>query len=448
MYRLQSVAAALALFCTLGILPWLRAEEATPAEPSSPSTPAVPLPGQKWALLLGADDYTAMDDLGQTSQTLRGLRNRLIAAGFPLGNVFLMCDGEQAKYLPTQANVRRQIELVPALSGEDDLLIVAFSGRVMRVGEAAGLCLADTRPAEPAATGLSLDSLYRAMAASKARVKLLVIEGYPPAAQGGDEALAALLNSLRSPPEGIAVLAARGPAPSTSAADAGRRGRLLDALGAGLAGNADRDGGNADQRVSLGELCGYVRAKLAEPLIQAGPSASGLGEAGAWELASASPYAPEMETYPTLPADAAAAARVEAISPINPQSLQALNRAIAAYVQGDLAEAVQYATDAVERDPNNRWAYVVRAGAHCWLGHFAPALDDYRQLGIPLTCFVRSPSADLKRGDQTVGTVIMGEKLHVSQARDDWLWVQTAGPNNVREGWIHRKHVATSSSSL
>jgi len=26
MYRLQSVAAALALFCTLGILPWLRAE--------------------------------------------------------------------------------------------------------------------------------------------------------------------------------------------------------------------------------------------------------------------------------------------------------------------------------------------------------------------------------------------------------------------------------------
>ncbi len=64
--------------------------------------------GQKWAILIGIDDYIHVKDLHYCGADMRALRDRLVAAGFPERQVKLLHDDAQEKrFLPFKANIEQ-----------------------------------------------------------------------------------------------------------------------------------------------------------------------------------------------------------------------------------------------------------------------------------------------------------------------------------------------------
>jgi len=58
-------------------------------------------PTQRWALLIGVDDYAELEDLKYAGADVRALQGELLARGFEQDSVFLVEDGSaQSKYRP------------------------------------------------------------------------------------------------------------------------------------------------------------------------------------------------------------------------------------------------------------------------------------------------------------------------------------------------------------
>jgi formylglycine-generating enzyme required for sulfatase activity len=182
--------------------------------------------GQKWALLIGVDDYAYVNKLESCGQDMRALRERLLASGFPERQVYLLHDKADAnKYRPFKASIEAQLDLLlgkvddkgqaisPGLVDNDDLVVVAFSGHGVLLDGASYLCPVETK-LDKAETLVSLDGIYNRLSACRAGQKLLVVDacrsdprlggqkapGAPNPAQG-------FAKTLEKPPEGILVLA-------------------------------------------------------------------------------------------------------------------------------------------------------------------------------------------------------------------------------------------------
>ena len=85
--------------------------------------------GHRWAVLIGVDDYIQAKHLKYCGADMRALRDRLVASGFPEKQVKLLHDDAREKrFLPFKANIEQQIKLVLNLAGEDDMVVLAFSG--------------------------------------------------------------------------------------------------------------------------------------------------------------------------------------------------------------------------------------------------------------------------------------------------------------------------------
>ncbi len=67
--------------------PGRTAEQESEAAAPSPSVVGERMP-QRWALLVGIDDYAELDDLASPASAVNELQGRLIASGFPVANVF------------------------------------------------------------------------------------------------------------------------------------------------------------------------------------------------------------------------------------------------------------------------------------------------------------------------------------------------------------------------
>lgn len=402
---------------------------------------------QRWAVLIGVDDYAEMDDQTYCVRDIKNLQSRLIAAGFPATNVFVLRDGAQeSKYLPSKSNIERQLKLVPMLTGKNDLLLVVYCGHAVRVDGKDYLCPIEARPEAATKTLISMDHVYRWLAAARTTHKLLVIDAARNSPGGPDGTAWESLYPSEQPPPGIAVLTScqKG---QVSLVDEGlKQGVFMHFLLKGIEGQADEDGGNGDQRISLGELYDYARAKTARYAAEKKNSIQVpvlLGRiAKDVEIGSIPKYAPNAEAYPMIDSDlGTTSARLEAIVRITPQSLQSYNQALAAYGHCDIIEAIEYCTDAVRRDPGNTWAYILRATCYCSYGDFAKALKDYRQLGIPLPCHVSAATAQLKNDDKVTATVSRGDRLYVTKANGEWLWAESVGGDQIKKGWILKEHV-------
>src|SRR5262245_56609267 len=69
--------------------------------------------GQKWALLIGVDDYTHVNKLASCGQDMRALRQRLLASGFPERQVFLLHDkADNNKSRPFKESIEAQLDLL------------------------------------------------------------------------------------------------------------------------------------------------------------------------------------------------------------------------------------------------------------------------------------------------------------------------------------------------
>jgi len=402
--------------------------------------PAVSETMQRWALLIGVEDYSELPDVEFVGRDLERLQTRLIAAGFPLANVFCLHGHVvQGKYLPSKANIERQLEIVPKLAGPKDLVLIVFCGHGLRLGEKDWLCPLDAHLGRPAETLIALEEVRRQLAASEARHKLLVID-VARADLGKKEAVDGFLQSLAAPAPGIVMLAGCR-AGETSALD--RRqgyGVFLEALARGLEGAADRERGNRDGRTSLAELAGYLRTATSRAgAATQTPLMSG-GDAAVIDLGEVPRFMPA-GGYFTVDGGGPVWSRVEALSSITPQSLNTYNQALLACARGDFGEAITLSSNALEQDPRNAWACWLRAMAHRNRGEIGMAAADFGRLGIPLPCRVTVASVELKVGSKTVATLKRGDRIYVTKGDGEWLWVHAVWNDESQKGWIPQEHV-------
>src|SRR5258708_655072 len=115
---------------------------------------------QRWAVLIGIDDYAHARDLKYCGADERALEKELIVAGFPQRQVVLLHDDAKEKqFLPFKSNIEKQIELVCGLAQPGDLVLISFSGHGVHVGTTSYLCTTDANTDDPE-TLISLDWVY------------------------------------------------------------------------------------------------------------------------------------------------------------------------------------------------------------------------------------------------------------------------------------------------
>jgi len=246
------------LACALLIA--LVAAEAGLADEAKPSGP------RRWALLVGIDDYAEINDLRYCGRDTHALCERLLAAGFREEDVVVLdSTAPTAADRPLRATVLSRLEALLAGVGEDDLVLFAFSGHGVELGTVSYLCPIEARLEAPA-TLIELEQVYRRLAACKARQKLLVVDacrndprkGHERSITRATDSQSGFVRALERAPEGIAVLASCRPGQVSVEDDQLGHGVFMHFLLKGLQGEADRDGGNQDRRVSLFELYRYV----------------------------------------------------------------------------------------------------------------------------------------------------------------------------------------------
>jgi formylglycine-generating enzyme len=182
---------------------------------------------QKWAVLIGVDQYTNATKLKCCGKDALALKERLVQAGFPADHVFVLHSAAKDESdRPFKGNIEQQLELVlgrvndkgetvkPGLAGKGDLVVVSFSGHGVSLPQtkASYLCPAETRLAKPE-TLIPLEQVYRQLQACPAERKLLLVDACRnepvetgARAAGEDNRVQEFAKSLQEVPKGKGLL--------------------------------------------------------------------------------------------------------------------------------------------------------------------------------------------------------------------------------------------------
>jgi tetratricopeptide (TPR) repeat protein len=217
---------------------------------------------QKWALLVGVDDYVRARDLKFCAADQQALAKQLIASGFPQDQVFLLHDkAERQQFRPFKSNIEEQLRLVMSLVEPGDTIIVGFSCHGVHVEGKSYLCPADAKFDDAASTMVPLDKVYHQLAACQATLKLLMVDACRNDPRlGGErslnpqESIRGFGQSLERPPEGITLLASCSPGQTAREDDELGHGVFMHFVLEGLKGKAADD----DGLVSLMRLADYT----------------------------------------------------------------------------------------------------------------------------------------------------------------------------------------------
>ena len=220
---------------------------------------------QRWAILIGVDDYAQAQDLQYCGADQRAFRERLIKSGFDDDNVFLLHDeAKEKKYLPFKVNIERQLDLLLGLLEKDDIIVLAFSGHGMHFGGKSYICPTDAKLDDPNSL-VSMDSVYDRLKKSPAAFKLVVVDACRNDPRpGGQRSLTAtdgtrqFAQTLERPPEGLVLLNSCAPGEISWEEKEFGHGVFMHFLMDGLGGQADENG---DGKVSLSELSQYAGRK-------------------------------------------------------------------------------------------------------------------------------------------------------------------------------------------
>ncbi|HET6881646.1 MAG TPA: SUMF1/EgtB/PvdO family nonheme iron enzyme [Pirellulales bacterium] len=219
-------------------------------------------PDQRWALLIGVDDYAELEDLRYAGADVRALKQELLGRGFDPQNVFVVEDhAAETKYRPSKGNIERQLKLVMELADRNDLVLIAFSGHGVHVDGKSYLCPADAL-LDDADTLVSLDWVYERLKRCPAALKLMVVDACrdDPRLGGRRGPQSADVTSrfaadLERPPQGVVILNSCAPGQASMEEKQFGHGVFMHFLIEGLHGGADD---NRDGRVSLGELSQFA----------------------------------------------------------------------------------------------------------------------------------------------------------------------------------------------
>ncbi len=223
-------------------------------------------PGEKWAVLVGVDDYAYVKHLQFCVADMRSLKTELLHAGFDERQVILLDDeAKEKKLLPFRSNIEKQIELVCANAEKGDFVLIAFSGHGVLLGKTSFLCPSDAR-VDDAKTLISLDWVYQQLQRSHADLRLVLVDACRNVpvemsekrsfteAERKDNTRAFVEQAERLP-EGVALLNSCSEGEFATEDKEIGHGVFMHFLLEGLRGKADKDG---DKSVTLDELIRFT----------------------------------------------------------------------------------------------------------------------------------------------------------------------------------------------
>ena len=146
--------------------------------------------GNKWALLVGVDQYRNLRDLKYCSRDAAMLKERLLKLGFPEDHILLLTSASAASE-PTKPNIEagldrllsgrirsgtKGIAVEPRLVGREDMIIVAFSGHGVSHSGASFFCATEADVERPRDTMISMNKVYSRLAAVPEGTRLLFVD--------------------------------------------------------------------------------------------------------------------------------------------------------------------------------------------------------------------------------------------------------------------------------
>jgi uncharacterized caspase-like protein len=409
---------------------------------------------QSWALLVGVNAYADMRPLKYCIYDMKSARDKLVDAGYPAENVFLLIDSAaELKYKPTKNNVLRQLEMLVQIIRPKDRLVVAFSGHGVHLNKASYFCPADANLGRPAETLVPLDKVYQMMDSCEAQVKVLLVDAcrndpFRPGDKGAEDAaksagLQALSVEGEAIPEGIVLLSSCKKGQQSWEDDDLHHGVFMYFLLRGLEGAADQ---NRDGRVGLLELYHFAEAKTRAHVLRAHNAAqvpSLRGEIVSDPVIALVPrqVSKRVDAGDEIePATGPSAAKSD-----NPAVRVLLKQGNNFFATGQYDKAIGAYGNAINMEPRNLSLYVKRGAAYRGKGELKMAVIDYQTASQPLTLNVTDASAPLRDGDRTTATVKQGQSLSITKIEHlgeaDWLWVALVDGNDAAQGWIQMSAV-------
>ena len=267
MRRWQYVLSVWLLVCTSGV-GHLRADDET-SQPKNKDKAQ----NEKWALLIGVNDYASLTKLNCCVQDQTAFKTALMQSGFPEDQIFLLCDdAKENRYKPFRNNIEKQLDLLLRMVRPGDMILVGFSGHGVTDpnDRQSYLCPADADLDKPAETMLSLDGLYQRLNKCPADFKLMIVDAcrnFPQrpgkrSARSPSAANKDFLESLDSPPRGLMLITSCEPGEQAQEdEDELKHGVFMHHLLLGLKGGADR---NQNAKVSVMELYEFAEVKTAK----------------------------------------------------------------------------------------------------------------------------------------------------------------------------------------
>ncbi|PHR95729.1 MAG: hypothetical protein COA78_29615 [Blastopirellula sp.] len=131
-------------------------------------------PSNRWAILIGVDDYSIARDLRYCGADQIALREHLIASGFPEDQVVLMTTNVRENQ-PNKLNIEKQLARVLGQVKENDMVVFAFSGHGVQIGETSYLCPSDAKLNDDTSM-LSLNKIYAQINRARASLRLVIVD--------------------------------------------------------------------------------------------------------------------------------------------------------------------------------------------------------------------------------------------------------------------------------
>ncbi len=227
--------------------------------------------GQKWALVVGINEYSNVPALRYASADAKGLYNALIKAGFPADNIMLMTDAATGPMYPTRGNLRARINQIATLVEKEDVLVVFFSGHGTEKNGAGYLV-----PIDGSTTDISslvpLSWVKETLETSPAKHRLLILDAChsgAKAADAGDSPARVLLEPLGG--AAFATISSCDVDQLSYENEQSKHGVFTETLIEGLKGAADKQAqGNNDNIVNATELWAYAALKTRQWSIRSG----------------------------------------------------------------------------------------------------------------------------------------------------------------------------------
>ncbi len=221
---------------------------------------------ERWAVLIGVDDYAYAKDLQFCGADMQALRGELVKVGFEDRQVLLLHDDAKEKRLqPYKSNIQKQIELTCSNAEWGDLVLIAFSGHGIHFDKVSYLCPTDAK-LDDKETLVSLDWVYEKLQKCQADLKLVMVDACRnvPAELSEKKSFTsaerkdgtrAFVQELDRLPRGIVLLNSCAEGEFAQEDKEFGHGVFMNFLLEGLQGKADKDG---DRTVTLSEWFRYA----------------------------------------------------------------------------------------------------------------------------------------------------------------------------------------------